>query len=120
MATQRRILVIEDNLDAAEALKMLLEMAGHEVTVAYNGAEGLSAANAHAPEVVLCDLGLPDGMSGLDVARALRAKHADTIELVALTGHSGEDVTRQVHDAGFDRHLVKPVDPTAINKLLSR
>lgn len=120
MGIQRRILVIEDNLDAAEALRLLLELAGHEVSVAYSGEEGISAASANVPEVVLCDLGLPAGMSGLDVARALRAKHADGIELVALTGHSGADVSREVHAAGFDRHLVKPVDPLTINELLSR
>ncbi|HSI04412.1 MAG: response regulator [Myxococcota bacterium] len=120
MTTPRRVLVIEDNLDAAESLRLWLELAGHHVAVAHSGEEGLSRATEVTPEIVLCDLGLPAGMSGLDVARELRARHADTIALVALTGHSGADILREVKEAGFDMHVVKPIDPAIISKLVEQ
>ncbi len=118
MTTSRRVLVIEDNFDAAESLRLVLELAGHDVAVAHSGEEGLSRAYEVVPEIVLCDLGLPAGMSGLEVARELRARHADAIALVALTGHSGPDVMREVKDAGFDMHIVKPIDPAALSKIV--
>lgn len=99
---------------------MFLELAGHHVAVAHSGEEGLSRANEVTPEVVLCDLGLPSGMSGLDVARELRARHADSIALVALTGHSGAEILQQVKEAGFDQHVVKPVDPRALSKIVEQ
>jgi CheY-like chemotaxis protein len=120
MPSSRRVLVIEDNRDAAESLRLILEMAGHDVAVAYSGEEGLSRADEMVPEVVLCDLGLPAGMSGLDVARELRARHTGAIALVALTGHSGADVLREVREAGFDKHVVKPIDLAALSKLVEQ
>lgn len=119
MPFPRRVLVIEDNLDAAESLRLVLELEGHEVAVAHSGEEALTRAAELAPEIVLCDLGLPAGMSGLDVARALRASHRGPMQLVALTGHAGAEVLREVRDAGFDKHVLKPIDPKALYKLVA-
>jgi PAS domain S-box-containing protein len=115
----RRVLLIEDNADAAASLTMLLEMAGHRIEVADNGTEGVARARAFRPDVVLCDLGLP-GLSGYDVARALRADPATARAcLVALTGHGHAEDRRRSRAAGFDEHLVKPVDPGELEQLLA-
>jgi CheY-like chemotaxis protein len=107
-ARPRRVLVIEDNVDAAESLKDVLEFHEHTVEVAFNGPQGLDKARAFGPDVVLCDIGLP-GMDGYDVARAMRADPAlRGARLVALTGYAApEDVARS-KEAGFDVHLAKP------------
>lgn len=104
----RRVLVIEDNLDAAESLRDALELGDHVVLIASSGAEGLEKARAFAPDVVICDIGLP-GMDGYDVARSLRADPSlGRTALVALTGYAAaEDVSRAAQ-AGFDLHLAKP------------
>jgi CheY-like chemotaxis protein len=109
--------VIEDNLDAAESLRMLLELWGHEVTVAHSGPAGLEESARLHPDVVLCDLGLPGGMDGHDVARALRASPGCPV-LIALTGYGQEQDRRRALDAGFDQHLTKPVEPEVISGLL--
>ena len=114
----RRCLLIEDHVDAAESLAMLLELAGHEVEVAFDGADGLAKARALRPEVVLCDIGLP-GMDGYAVARALRAApETGAAFLVALTGYGQDDDRRHALEAGFDTHLTKPVDLEALRRLL--
>jgi PAS domain S-box-containing protein len=107
----RRILLVEDNKDAADSLADLLRIFGYEVRVAYTGLEGLEAAHLFRPEVVLCDIGLP-GLDGYEVARRLRSE-ATTAEarLIAITGYGSESDSQKAHDAGFDQHLVKPVDP---------
>jgi PAS domain S-box-containing protein len=104
----RRVLVIEDNVDAADSLRDVLEMQGHEVAVAYDGSSGIALAREFGPEVVLCDIGLP-GMDGYAVARAFRADDAlRGTRLVALSGYAlAEDLQRAV-EAGFERHLTKP------------
>ncbi len=114
-----RILVVEDNRDAADSLRLLLELAGYEVEVAYTGAEGLERAHRFHPEVALCDIGLPGGMDGYALARALRGRE-DTagIHLIAISGYGQEEDQRQARESGFDRHLTKPVDPTIILRLL--
>jgi CheY-like chemotaxis protein len=113
------ILVIEDNADAAEALRDLLELFGHRAEIAHSGPDGVAAARRLRPDLVLCDLGLP-GMNGLEVARALRGepptRHA---RLVALTGYSGDDDRARTREAGFDLHLVKPIDPEELRRLLA-
>jgi CheY-like chemotaxis protein len=115
----RRCLLIEDHVDAAESLAMLLELIGHEVEVAFDGASGLAKAHASSPEVVLCDIGLP-GMDGYAVARALRAApETSTAFLIALTGYGQDDDRRRALEAGFDAHLIKPVDLEALRRLLA-
>jgi CheY-like chemotaxis protein len=103
-----RVLVIEDNVDAAESLALLLRFAGHETAVAYTGPEGLDRAREFRPEVVLCDIGLPE-MDGYAVARALRAdKTLRKSFLVALSGYAQPEDLERAEEAGFDRHLAKP------------
>jgi PAS domain S-box-containing protein len=106
-----RILIVEDNPDAAESLRMLLELFGYEVTLAYTGPEGVRAALQARPHVVVCDIGLP-GMDGYAVAHVLR-QHPETAKtrLIAVTGYGQEEDIRRAREAGFDDHLVKPVDP---------
>ena len=109
-----RVLVVDDNADAAESLALLLQFAGHDVRVCHEGAAALAEAETFQPEVVLLDIGLP-GMDGYEVARRLRAQpDLDKTLLVALTGYGqAEDLCRS-RDAGFDRHLVKPADPEVL------
>jgi two-component system CheB/CheR fusion protein len=114
----RRVLVIEDNLDAALTLKMLLEFSGHEVITAHSGREGLAKAKGHQPEVILCDIGLPD-TDGYAVAKALRADLDLRLRrLVAMTGYGQEEDKRRALEAGFDHHLTKPADPGELQRLL--
>lgn len=116
--TPLHVLIIEDNADARSTLHQLLTLLGHRVDAAANGAEGIEAALTGRPDVALIDLGLP-GMDGLEVARRLRSGLANTVLLVALTGHASEDDRRGALDAGFDDHLAKPVDLDALNRLLA-
>jgi signal transduction histidine kinase/CheY-like chemotaxis protein len=115
----RRVLVVEDHLDTSETLRDLLELSGFEVQIAGSGAEGVAAARQFHPDVVLCDLGLP-GMNGYEVASTLRRDPATAAaRLIALTGYGGEEDRRRSHEAGFDIHLTKPVDPGLLRRLLS-
>ncbi|HKV13214.1 MAG TPA: response regulator, partial [Thermoanaerobaculia bacterium] len=114
-----KVLIVEDNRDAAESLAMLLGMAGHQVEVAYSGDEGMSAARRFRPDVALCDIGLPGGMDGYALARALRAASETAgARLIAISGYGQEEDKRLARQAGFDEHLTKPVDPEALMKLL--
>jgi CheY-like chemotaxis protein len=116
----RRCLVIEDNVDAAESLGLLLELAGHQAEVAFNGAQGLEKARRSAPEVVLCDIGLPEGLDGYAVARAFRADPAlSGAFLIALTGYGENEDRRRAAAAGFDTHLTKPADLDILRRLLA-
>jgi signal transduction histidine kinase len=115
----RSILVIEDNDDARESLRLLLESLGHRVLEAGDGAHGLALALHHRPEVVLIDLGLP-GLDGYEVARALRASPGDRmITLIAVTGYGQAEDRRRSKDAGFDAHLVKPVSQSLLSHLIT-
>jgi CheY-like chemotaxis protein/anti-sigma regulatory factor (Ser/Thr protein kinase) len=110
-----RVLLAEDNRDAADSLKMLLEMSGHEVSVAYNGPDAVTTARTVCPEVVVCDIGLP-GMSGYDVATALRQDpDLRSVRLIAVTGYGDVQDRDTALATGFDEHLCKPVEP---NRLL--
>ncbi len=115
----RRILIIEDNLDAAESLREVLELQEHEVAVAHNGTQGLRRALEFRPDVILCDIGLP-GMDGYEVARALRAdERMRSVHLVALSGYAlPEDVIR-AKEAGFEEHLAKPPSIERLTEILS-
>jgi signal transduction histidine kinase/CheY-like chemotaxis protein len=106
-----QILVVEDNQDAAESLRLFLELYGYQVSLAYTGPDGVEAAKTVRPDVILCDIGLP-GMDGFQVASALRrTPETATVRLIAVTGYGQEEDRRRALEAGFDVHLVKPVDP---------
>ncbi|HWI82255.1 hybrid sensor histidine kinase/response regulator [Ramlibacter sp.] len=108
-ASARRILIIEDNIDAAETLKLMLELQGHEVATAGDGPAGLQAARDSAADTMLIDIGLP-GMTGFEVAQRMRSQLAgQPARLIALTGYGSPEDKRRVLEAGFDLHLVKPV-----------
>jgi CheY-like chemotaxis protein len=115
---RRRVLVIEDNHDAADSLRMLLELLGQTTRVAYSSAAGLQEAQEWAPEMVFCDIGLPV-VDGYEVARQLR-RHPATAraKLIALTGYGQEEDKARSIAAGFDEHLIKPADPSALADLL--
>jgi signal transduction histidine kinase/DNA-binding response OmpR family regulator len=119
LRTSRRVLVVDDNQDAAESLGLLLEVSGHEVRVCHDGASALRAAEEYRPEAVLLDIGLP-GMDGYEVARRLRACPATRgALLVALTGYGQAEDQRRARAAGFDHHLIKPADIEALAGLLA-
>lgn len=115
-----RVLVVEDNVDAAKSLAILLRLWGHEVHLAPDGPAALEMARVHRPEVVLLDIGLP-GMDGYEVARRLREQGGPHRPLLlAMTGYGREEDCRRAQEAGFDRHLVKPVDLEELEGLLAQ
>lgn len=115
----RRVLVVDDNVDAAEALQALLEFAGHVAEAAYSGPAALQALERFEPEVVFLDLGMP-GMDGIEVAREIRAMpNGDGVRIVAVTGWGQDTDKARTRQAGFDGHLVKPVDSASLMHLLS-
>jgi PAS domain S-box-containing protein len=116
----RKVLVVDDNQDSADSLGMLLSMRGHEVRTALDGPAALAAARTFRPDVILLDIGLP-GMNGYEVARQMRQMpELNGALLIAQTGWGQEEDRRKSTEAGFDEHLVKPVDPAALQELLSR
>ncbi len=118
-STRRRILVADDNRDAAESLAILLEFAGHEVRVAHHGRGALSLAQSFRPDTALLDIGMPD-MTGYEVAQALRREPwAANIELIALTGWGQDSDRRRAIEAGFDQHLIKPIDPDQLAAVIA-
>ena len=118
-SSPRRILVVDDNADAADLLGELLEMMGNEVRTAYDGEAGVQAAGEFHPEVVFCDIGMPK-VNGYEAARRIREQPwGRSTVMVALTGWGQEDDRKKSADAGFDFHLVKPVAPAAVVKLLA-
>jgi CheY-like chemotaxis protein len=115
-----RILIVEDSRDTAESLGMLLEMLGYEVAVAETGPAGVQRALDWRPDIVLCDIGLP-GLDGYGVAAALRANPATArVRLIAITGYGRDEDRCRSLAAGFDAHLIKPVDPAVLQRLLVR
>jgi CheY-like chemotaxis protein len=116
----RRILVVDDNTDAARSLATLLKLRGHEVQVAFGGREALAAARAEPPELIFLDIGMPD-MDGYEVARQLRAEFdGEAMGLVALTGWGTEQDRNRSTEAGFDFHLTKPVDLAAVEEVIGK
>ncbi len=110
--------MVDDNVDAADSLALVLGVGGYEVRIAHDGPTALQTAETFRPEVVLLDIGLPR-MDGYEVARRLRQQTAtETAFLVALTGYGQDEDRRQAEEAGFDAHLTKPADPTMLQKLL--
>ncbi len=116
---RRRILVADDNVDSAESLAMMLEFMGNEVRTAHDGVEAVAAAAAFRPEVVLLDIGMPR-MNGYEACRQIREQPwGRGIAIAALTGWGQDDDKRRSREAGFDHHLVKPVEPAALETLLA-
>jgi len=114
----RRVLLVDDNHDSAESLAALLRVLGHDVTAAYDGRGAIAAARLAQPELVLLDIGMPD-MSGYEVARQLRAEPGlNATTLIALTGYGSDDDRRKSRAAGFDGHLVKPIDFEDLDRVL--
>ncbi|WP_229262166.1 hybrid sensor histidine kinase/response regulator [Duganella guangzhouensis] len=118
-ARRLRVLVVDDNVDAAQTLQLLLQAAGHQVSVAHNAMTALELAQADAPELCLLDIGLPD-ISGFELARGLRAlPHTAHATLVAVTGYGRREDREQANSAGFDHYFVKPVDVDALLALIA-
>jgi signal transduction histidine kinase len=117
---RRRVLVVEDNADIRESFRMILEMWGHEVTMAGSGQEGLELASSARPDVALIDIGLP-GMSGYELANAIRGRSEhwpSRMTLIAVTGYGQPADRERALDSGFDAHLLKPVNPLELEELL--
>src|SRR5205823_870115 len=114
-----RLLVVDDNPEAAETLAKVLRAAGHEVAIALDGKSAVEAAQKDLPQVALVDIGLPD-IDGCEVARRLRKiPNLNGAVLVAVTGYGQEEDRRRSKEAGFDYHLTKPVDPAELERLLA-
>ena len=116
---RKRILVVDDNVDCAESLTVLLGLTGNETRTAYDGLEALEEAASFRPDVILLDIGLPE-LNGYDVARKIREQSwGEKMTLVALTGWGQDEDRRRSKEAGFNHHLTKPVDLAALKKLLA-
>jgi CheY-like chemotaxis protein len=114
-----RVLLIDDNVDSCEVLRLALEDAGHSVDEAHDGQLGLEMALQTRPDVAIVDIGLPT-LDGYGIARELRARlGGDRPVLVALSGYGRREDIEQTRDAGFDRHLVKPIDLATLESVLS-
>jgi CheY-like chemotaxis protein len=114
-----RVLVVDDNADAAEMLELLLEASGHDYRTAYDGPSAIQAALEYRPDVILLDIGLP-GLDGFEVARRLRQQYSlSNVVLVAVTGYGQESDLSRSLDAGFDHHLIKPVSFEKVKQLLA-
>jgi two-component system CheB/CheR fusion protein len=119
-STGRRILLVDDNHDSSRSLAVLLRATGGDVELAFDGPSALEAARRGRPDVVLLDIGLP-GMDGYEVARRLRREPGlGKMLLIAMTGYGGDDDRRRSQEAGFNAHLVKPVDLEALQALLAQ
>jgi len=114
----RRVLIVEDNPDNRLALRTLLELWGYAVEEAQDGARAIQMFLEHRPEIALVDIGLP-GLNGYEVAQRMRTSAGSKPFLVALTGYGRTDDRRRALDSGFDAHLVKPVDPDELERLLA-
>ena len=118
VARSHRLLVVDDNIDLAESLALLLELTGYEVRTAYTGRTALAVAHGFQPEIVLLDLGLPD-LDGCEVARQLRAHPLPSLRvLIACTAYGTAEDRARTRAAGFDHHLVKPVEPAVLLAIL--
>jgi CheY-like chemotaxis protein len=112
-----RVLIVDDNEDAASSLAMMLEVMGYEVRTAHDGLEAVRAADEFVPEVAVLDIGLPH-LSGYDVARHIRGKQGRDVLLVAVTGWGTPDDVKRSQEAGFDHHFTKPADPERLRTML--
>lgn len=120
----RRVLVVDDNVDAAETLALLLRLLGHEVVTTHDGTSGVELASSFRPELILMDIGMP-GIDGYEATTRIRRDEADRggegrAMISALTGWGQEEDRRRSREAGFDYHYVKPVDPDDLQQLLDK
>ena len=114
------VLVVEDDVDVARTLRALLELLGHRVRVVHLGPDAIAAAREERPDVLLCDIGLPGGIDGYEVARRFRADASlSSVHLIAVTGWGHPDDRRKALEAGFNLHLTKPVGPDRLEAVLS-
>ena len=114
----RRIVVADDNEDSAQSFAMLLSFSGHEVRIAHDGEEALDAVRAFRPDFAFLDIGMPR-LSGYEVAEAVRAEPwGREVRLIAVTGWGQPDDKLRAQNAGFDQHLLKPIDPAEVDRLL--
>ena len=116
-SSRKRILVVDDCVDGAESMAILLRFQGYEVVTAHNGPDALRAAQLNRPNVALLDIAMP-GMSGYEVAQQLRAMFHHQIGLIALTAYGSSEDRRNTYEAGFDYHLVKPADFETLEQTL--
>jgi CheY-like chemotaxis protein len=115
----KRVLVVDDNIDAAEAIVALLDIQGHTATAAYTARDALSAVEVFKPQVMLADIGLPD-IDGYELVRQLRKlPSCKTVSMIALTGYGQPEDRKRALDAGFDAHLVKPVELPTLDRLIA-
>jgi CheY-like chemotaxis protein len=118
-SARRRVLVVDDNVDAAVSLAMMLDLMGCEARAAHDGVEALGLAAKFRPDLILLDIGMPR-LNGYDTARRVRAEAwGRGVVLVALTGWGQEEDRRKSQEAGFDAHMTKPIEPAALEKLLA-
>lgn len=115
----QRILVVDDNADAADSLAMLFEARGDQVRTAYDGVEALEAEDVFRPDTILLDIGMPR-LSGYDVARRVRELRGSAVLIVAITGWGQEQDRQRARDAGFDHHFTKPVDIESLMNIVDR
>ncbi|HWD34851.1 MAG TPA: response regulator, partial [Casimicrobiaceae bacterium] len=116
----RRILLVDDNVDAVESLAILLRSTGHDVTTAHDATSALAMIDVYAPDLVVLDIGLP-GMDGYALAREIRARAAlRNVVLVALTGYGKPEDSSRAREVGFDHHLIKPASIAELNRVLAR
>jgi CheY-like chemotaxis protein len=119
-APPRRVLIVDDNEDAANSLALVLKLGGHETASVYSAADALARATAFKPDVVLLDIGLP-GMDGYEVAQKMRELPGlRDVRLVAVTGYGRSDDRLRAREAGFDDHLTKPVELAMLDRALAR
>ena len=111
------MLIVDDHVDAVETMQMLAQHWGHDVSIAHSGPEAIAAVETFHPEIALVDIGLP-GISGYEVARALRKRHPELL-LIAMTGHGRDEDRKAAYVAGFEAHLVKPLDLEELQALMS-
>jgi CheY-like chemotaxis protein len=112
-----RVLVVDDNRDAADSMAAMIGVLGNEVRASYSGFEVTALAESFRPELVLLDIGMP-GMNGYEVCRELRKTQGDAVRIVALTGYGQESDRSQSEAAGFDEHLVKPITLDSLQRVL--
>jgi CheY-like chemotaxis protein len=114
----RRILIVEDNEDSADSMALMLKFLGHEVSIEYDGPPALEAIRGKPPEVVLLDISLPS-MSGFEVAQQIRQQSGQALYLVAVTGYGRDEEMLRSREAGFDIHILKPIDYDHLSQVLN-